>query len=244
MEARGRVRLWWLLPMLLMVVSAPAWAGARDDATAGAYRCAPIGDLRPWLDCFYGAAQPVRAKLGLPPALAAQTRIALAPPAGNAPPGDLRLRDDVMSTVLRCYAKPEDRAWLDCYYGAAEPVRALLGLPAGPQPAPVVPQFSSRIMPAPVRSGEDQFGLSDGAPGRRVEQITSRMTAYEFTRFKIFTVTLANGQVWRQLSGDISYAHWNKLPGSYLVTIRHGAFRSFNLQVKDIPTVFKVERVR
>jgi hypothetical protein len=243
MEARGQMRLWWLLSVPLMGVPAPAWAGARDDATAGAYRCAVIGDLRPWLDCFYGAAQPVRAKLGLPSAPAAQVRIAPAPPAGTAPPGDLRLREEVMSTVLRCYAKPEDRAWLDCYYGAAEPVRTRLGLPAGPKPAPGAPQ-SSPAMPVPARSGEDQFGLSDGAGGRRAEQITSRMTAYEFTRFRIFTVVLANGQVWRQLSGDISYAHWNKPPGSYLVTIRHGAFRSFNLQVKDIPTVFKVEHVR
>jgi hypothetical protein len=71
------------------------------------------------------------------------------------------------------------------------------------------------------------------------------MTGYEFSRFsKIFTVTLANGQVWRQLSGDTNYAHWNEAPGAYLAIIRRGAFRSFNLHIKDIPTIFKVERVR
>jgi hypothetical protein len=241
------MRLWWFVPGLsLGLVPAPALAAPRDDATAGAYRCATIGDLRPWLDCFYGAAQPVRARLGLPPAPAAQVKLAVAPPAGNPPSGDTRLREDVMATVLRCYAAQEDRQWLDCYYGAAQPVRAQLGLPSGPQaPVPVIPQHAPRVASMPVRSGEDQFGMANAAPGRNVEQIASRMTAYEFSRFtKIFTVTLANGQVWRQLSGDTSYAHWTKPPGSYLVTIRHGAFRSFNLQVKDIPSLFKVERVR
>jgi hypothetical protein len=70
------------------------------------------------------------------------------------------------------------------------------------------------------------------------------MTSYEFSRFKIFTVSLSNGQVWRQLSGDTTYAHWNKPAASYTVTISHGAFGSFKLQVKDIPAVFKVERVK
>jgi hypothetical protein len=240
------MQFWGLLPVLMLALGpAAAQAAARDDATSGAYRCAPIGALRPWLDCFYGAAQPMRAKLGLPPAPPAQVRLAQAPPAGNAPPQDTRLRDNVMATVLRCYAAPEDRQWLDCYYGAAQPVRAQLGLPAGPQ-APVVPLYVPQaVSVAPTRSAEDQFGLSGGAPGRHVDRITSRMTAYEFGHFnKIFTVTLANGQVWRQLSGDTSYAHWTKPAGAYTVTIRHGAFRSYNLQVKDLPAIFKVERVR
>ena len=247
LEARRRMRLWWFLPGLLLgLVPAPAGAAPRDDATAGAYRCASIGEMRPWLDCFYGAAQPMRARLGLPSAPAAQLRIAQAPPAGNTPPDDARLREDVMSGVLRCYAAQDDRQWLDCYYGAAQPVRARLGLPAAPQaPVPVIPQYAPHVAPVLTRPGEDQFGLSDGGPGRHVSQVASRMTAYDFGRFnKTFTVTLANGQVWRQLSGDTSYAHWNKPAGAYLVTIRHGAFRSYNLQVKDIPAVFKVERVR
>jgi hypothetical protein len=76
------------------------------------------------------------------------------------------------------------------------------------------------------------------------DHITARMTAYDFGRFKIFTVSLSNGQIWRQLSGDITYAHWDKLPASYMVTISRGAFGSFNLQVKGLPSVFKVARLK
>jgi hypothetical protein len=232
----------WLLPLVLLgLIPAAAQARARDDATSGAYRCAVIGELRPWLDCFYGAAQPARAQLNLPPAPAAQIRLALSPPAGNAPAADLRLREEVMASVLRCYAISSDRQWLDCYYGAAQPVRARLGLAPGPQ-APAL--AAQGIAQGPVSTADDQFGLAGAAGARKVDHITARMTSYSFSPFKIFTVSLANGQVWRQLSGDITYAHWNKPASSYLVTIGHGAFGSFNLQVKDLPALFKVERVK
>ena len=34
----------------------------------------------------------------------------------------------------------------------------------------------------------------------------------------LFTVTLVNGEVWRQLNGDTTYAHWFKKPESYVAT--------------------------
>ncbi|HKD48026.1 MAG TPA: hypothetical protein VKB67_10085 [Rhizomicrobium sp.] len=44
----------------------------RDEVKAASLRCDSIADERNWLDCYYGAAQPVRADLGLPPAPASQ----------------------------------------------------------------------------------------------------------------------------------------------------------------------------
>ena len=80
-----RLFLWFLSPVLLLLAALPAAARPRDDALAGAFRCAVIGDARAWLDCYYGAAQPVRAGLGLAPATAAQVKLALAPPAFHSP---------------------------------------------------------------------------------------------------------------------------------------------------------------
>jgi hypothetical protein len=242
--------LWFLSAICLISAMVPAQASPREDATAGAYRCSPIGDLRQWLDCFYGAAQPMRAKLGMTPAPASQIQLTQNPPVDNSPPGDSQLRDDVMSTVLRCYAVPEDRQWLDCFYGAAQPVRTHLGLSPGPQApamsvsAPADPRMVQHQMPDAM--AKDQFGLAviPRPMARNVDHITAHMTAYDFSRFKIFTVSLSNGQVWRQLSGDITYAHWDKPPASYMVTISRGAFGSFNLQVKDLPSVFKVARLK
>ncbi len=54
--------------VLGILFAAPAMARPRDDAMSAAFRCGVIGEARQWLDCYYGAAQPVRAALGMPPA--------------------------------------------------------------------------------------------------------------------------------------------------------------------------------
>jgi hypothetical protein len=225
----------------LLLMIAPAQARPRDEVMSGAYRCAAIGDSRTWLDCYYGAAQPARAALGLKPAPAAQVALVSAPPAGN--PADLAVRDAVMAGASRCGSVAEDRPWLDCYYAAAQPMRVQLGLaPAGqvrtvPLPVPV---------PGPAAAPDRQFGLpKPAAPalGAGVDQVSSRMAAYNINKFGLFTVTLENGQVWRQVDGDTDHAHWNKPPSSYLVQITHGFLGSFNFRVKDNPGLFKVLRV-
>jgi hypothetical protein len=209
---------------------------------AGAYRCSVVGQPRQWLDCFYGAVQPARAALGLAPATAAQLRLASAPPSGVMAPDDARVRDGVLSNALRCYAIGDERQWLDCYYGAAQPMRARLGLVPAPQKAapPVRAMAAPALQPAPPL---DRFPQGPAIP-RGSSQVVSPMVAYVLTNFHIFTVTLANGQVWRQLSGDTNYAHWKKPAPSYTVIITHGAFGSFNLRVKDMPGLFKVERIK
>jgi hypothetical protein len=217
---------------------------------AGVFRCAAIGDTRLWLDCYYGAAQPIRAQLGMPPVPAAQARLAQSPPAGGIV-GDTRPRYDATSAVLRCNNLADDREWLDCYYGAAQPVRAQLGLPPSPQaqvrPPPAgndrnpvlgLPAARSNLEPAP----QQQFGIRKTLPANNA--LVSRMDSYSFNRYGIFTVTLANGQVWRQLSGDTDFAHWTKPAASYTAGITRGALGSFNLKVKGGSSAFKVERIK
>ena len=65
-----------------------AWrlADAREDVIAGLTRCAAYTDDRQWLDCYYGAAQPMRAWLGLPPAPQSQLKLLEGQTQGSAPP--------------------------------------------------------------------------------------------------------------------------------------------------------------
>jgi len=56
-------------------VSQSALADTRDEVWAAMQRCQVIQDDRAWLDCTYGAKQPMRAKLGLPPAPEYQQRL-------------------------------------------------------------------------------------------------------------------------------------------------------------------------
>src|SRR3954470_11862190 len=52
-----------------------AWADAREDVVGGIARCAHLTDDHQWLDCYYGAAQPMRAWLGLSPAPQSQLKL-------------------------------------------------------------------------------------------------------------------------------------------------------------------------
>jgi hypothetical protein len=223
-----------LLASLLFVLAPASAIGPRDEVIAGMFRCAAVGDLRIWLDCFYGAAQPMRAALGLAPVLPQQARLAQNPPAG-APSGDTALRYQTTGEVLRCNSLTQDRQWLDCYYAAAQQVRAQLGLPAAPQVRPVLPLESASA--ASISRGETRATRNAAFP------LSSRMTSYSFNNYGLFTVVLANGQTWRQLSGDTSAAHWSRPAPSYTVQITRGALRSFNLKVKGISAEFKVERI-
>lgn len=227
--------IFWLLPAMLLLAPQPTLARPRDDVMAGVFRCAAIGDARIWLDCYYGAAQPVRSQLGLRPVPDAQARLVASPPAGGVA-GDMSARYQVTSAVLRCNRLAEDREWLDCYYGAAQPVRAQLGLSPAPQ---------AKSEPG-ARNDEKAGG--PGQPAmvmpHAADSQWSRMVSYSFNRFGIFTVTLANGRVWRQLSGDTDFAHWTKPASSYEAHVTRGAFGSSNLKVKGGSEAFKVEQVK
>ena len=139
-------------------------------------------------------------------------------------------RYQMTSAVVRCNGLPDDRAWLDCYYGAAQPVRAQLGLSPAPQ---------ARIQPSLPLGGS---AATVPIPSRTVDSGWWRMTAYSFNRYGIFTVTLSNGQIWHQLPGDTDVAHWTKPAASYAVRITRGALGSFNLKVRGGAQAFKVEQ--
>lgn len=168
----------------------------------------------------------------------------LLPAAGRAAP-----RDQVKAGVARCDGIRDDRMWLDCFYGAAEPMRAHLGL----KPAP---EFQTRLVPppgpdaapaatasAPSPSGPSGGGLSGIFGGSDVEA-RQHMTDYRFDRAGLFTVTLADGSVWRQLPSDGILADWRGAANGYLVTISRGAFGSRSLTIVGSGTRFSVKRIR
>lgn len=221
-----------LAAALLCMAALPATARPRDEAMSGAFRCAAIGDLRVWLDCFYGAAQPVRAALAMPPAPQAQLKLVTAPPAGTAPAQDLAIRDRAMAEAFQCNNAGDERQWLSCYYAAAASVRVKLGLATAsnaPPPAAPVPAFGMHAKPI------------NEIPAT-ADHLSAHMQAYSFDGDGMFTVTLDNGQVWHQVAGDTDYAHWKKPAGDYAVRISHGVLGSYNLQVLHSPGVFKVRR--
>src|ERR1700759_4536319 len=86
-------------------------------------------------------------------------------------------------------------------------------------------------------------GVRERTEADSADHITARMQSYSFDGDGMFTVTLDNGQVWRQIAGDTDYAHWKKPAGGYVVRISHGLLGSYNLQVVKTPGIYKVRRV-
>jgi hypothetical protein len=221
---------------VLFLVSSPAQARVRDDVMSVSYRCAVINESRQWLDCYYGAAQPMRAALGLKPASAAQINLARSPSSGSGQPGDIGVRDAVMSAAASCTNVEDDRQWLDCYYAAAQSMRATLHLSPAPQTGPAMPQVAGT-------RAASEFGKEAPARDAPVRRVQARMVSYQFNALGTFTVTLENGQVWRQVDGDTDHAHWKKPASSYVVTVTPGFLKSYNFQVRGLPGLFKVQRI-
>ncbi len=162
-------------------------------------------------------------------------------------------RDAVMAGAERCEGIPDNRVWLDCFYGSAQPMRAVLGL----RPAP---ESQTRLVPgpgtayggaaAPLRasarqpSREKSGGFwSDLVGNTKPLAANMAMTAYGFGRDGKFTVTMADGHVWQQAESDIRSANWTGPAQSYKATINYGtAPEFFNMRVNGV--VYKVTRVK
>ena len=76
--------LFLALGLAALTLAGPGSAARR--CAFGISRCGGIADDRTWLDCVYGAAQPMRAQLGLPPAPASQQELVPPPIPGLAAP--------------------------------------------------------------------------------------------------------------------------------------------------------------
>lgn len=171
-------------------------------------------------------------------------------------------REDVVNGMTRCASLADDRQWLDCYYGAAQPMRSQLGLPAAPASqlrllqmqttpaaAPAAPvALPATVTRAAVRTGPPPMpkrsGIFDVFGGSDVVN-NAPLQSYQVTA-KGFTITLPDGQVWKQTEEDasISPVNWSEPASSMRVSITQGALHSFNLVMGDENQHHKVTRIR
>jgi hypothetical protein len=187
---------------------------------------------------------------------------ALTMPAGAAP------REDVIYSISRCGSIADDRTWLDCVYGAAQPMRAKLGLPPAPasQQALVPPMpkgqtaasaammNSNGIRPLTAEEADDfaaytrlstvpRAVLKLFTPTEQEAEPPTTLKSYKFDAAGYFLVTLANGETWRQDNSDIRYAHWSKPAGTYAAQILPTSAQTGRI-LKVGNETFKVNRIQ
>ena len=190
--------------------------------------------------------------------------VSLALPAMAAP------RDDVLYGVSRCGGIADDRTWLDCVYGAAQPMRAKLGLPPAPasQQALVPPPVPGQAAPSlaavapPTINGrpmteQEQKDFMDYSklstvpravlkiftPTEIKPEPPTTLKSYKFDAAGYFIVTLANGETWRQDPSDTAHARWNKPAGTYAAQILPNASAS-GRALKVGPQLFQVNQIQ
>lgn len=157
-------------------------------------------------------------------------------------------RDAVMSGAARCGGLADNRTWLDCFYGSAQPMRELLGLsPAPPAQIKLVPPAGAVYLnPTTPRQAPAQTSrglVADLLGSSKPVASNVPMASYRFGRDGKFIVVLRNGQTYRQEESDLVLAKWNRAPETYLVTIV-GSSDKFILKVRDEPGVsFHVRRM-
>ena len=166
-------------------------------------------------------------------------------------------REDVLAGVARCGVIHDDRVWLDCVYGAQQPMRAKLGLTPAPElqqrlvpppsmaaPAAALPMSAPprvAVAPRPRNKTLGFFGtlLNDTPDSEAV-----RMTSYHYEKNGAFVVALENGQQWRQTDVVGGAATWSDPPSNYRVIITKGLMGNYKLRTTDNMRVYSVERVR
>jgi hypothetical protein len=159
-------------------------------------------------------------------------------------------RDDVLANLQRCAGFTDNHTWLNCYYGAAQPMRAQLGLAPAPDsqvslinsaPVPQAPPMKSASAASSAgKSGGGWFsGITDifdlntnSSADSDFGSGAMRLASYSYGKDGLFTATLADGEVWTQSPYDDLRAHWSGPASGYAVMVSADMMGSHTLKVK------------
>ncbi len=220
---------------------APAALTGREEVLLRLTRCASFADTHQYLDCYYAAVQPLRAELGLAPAPQASTYAALfslvqmAPRTAMVAPGAPPPVPDVRANLV-----PQG-AYTAATVRSLTPPRI-----QGDTGATHLPFLGAILGIRSVRVPPEEYGLPTAKPkpgAVNVDHIADRIAKVVIDEHTgSFTVTLGNGQVWKQVMNDDNRQHWRKDMAGTIATVSYGAGQTFNLDVHD-GSLYKVERV-
>ena len=179
-------------------------------------------------------------------ALLAAGLVALTVPATADP-----TRNDVLANLQRCAGYTDNRTWLNCYYGAAQPMRAQLGLPPAPDSQASLINTAPVPQAPPMRSASATSNNTSKSSGGWFSGIGNvfdlntnstadsefgtgamRLASYSYGKDGLFTATLADGEVWTQSPYDDLRAHWNGPASGYTVMVSSDMFGSHTMKVK------------
>lgn len=158
--------------------------------------------------------------------------------------------DDLWNALQPCrsLADGERLSCFDRVLAAHEGAAA--AKPAEPMAAPsapaAIPSPDDITKPAPPPAATDDPGNERPKPADTALPgpdtfILAKVTAFAVNALKHFTITLDNGQVWRQLDADKPLA---RVRLSDRVKIVHGAAETFTLTIEGANGSYQVKRIK
>ncbi len=198
----------------LLLLPAAAQADPREEALSAMLRCSGIGDRSQRLACYDSAV--VRAPDALRPAPVQAAPYQAPMVAGSAavPPPVRHSR--------------RGNGFFDRLFGPGGPKRA---------PQRTVAEFGSESI---ANGGARAFpqAMDDDA----IDAISARLANYDLSS-GLLIVTLDNGQVWRQVSGD-PVGHLQYAAVRYVATISRGGSGAYLLKLSGMGRTLAVRRIR
>jgi hypothetical protein len=195
---------------------APAQADPRDDALAAMLRCSALQDRGARLGCY-------------------DATVSRAPGAMNQPAAGTPPRPPVTANIPPPAAPVAARRERSSGF-----ISGLFG-PDGPArpPQTSAAQFGSESI---ANGGTHAYPVP--RDGDTIDQISARMIGYSFDAGFI-TVTLDNGQVWRQTPGADPVAHLARPALAYAATIARGSANgSYTMKLSGLARPIAVRRIQ
>ncbi len=148
--------------------------------------------------------------------------------------------ENLAAEILGCSAQQDESAQLACYNRIAAQLKAGAA-PATPSPVAAAPT------PPPAAAAASDFGnetvpFQPDTPAQH-DSITAKVANVAYNFFHVFTVTLDNGQIWRQVDGDPGVARF-KNDHTEVVTISRGFLDSFHLAIQGAWGDYAVRRIK
>ena len=170
----------------------------------------------------------------------------------------------LLQALDHCAGVSSDAARLACYDGLAPQVRAKVsGTPITQRTRALAQKrqqeswfgfdlgglfgSSPSEQTKPSQFGQDNLPVhvvKRNATTQSIDSISARVKDYAYNPFGKFIVTLANGQIWKELSADDGHAMFHKDPSANHVKITRGFLGSYDLYINGSYRVFKVRRLR
>ncbi|MBW8708408.1 MAG: hypothetical protein JF627_03955 [Alphaproteobacteria bacterium] len=148
-------------------------------------------------------------------------------------------QDSLTVQLSGCLAIPGVLQRLACYDRVAHGVVPASRTSAVAPERPALRTAPSLAVPSPEGLGSER--LRRATPVRRPSAMLAQVVSISYDPHGHFTVTLDNGQVWRQLAGDTAV-----LQGTSISTVRisRGALGSYDLNVEGRNASYRVMRLQ